>query len=54
MAWKYSKAGRVIGRPDSEGGLYIEGPPTVEDWKSILEDIVDEMVKQAKREAEAR
>jgi len=29
----------------------VEGPLTSEDWKMILEDIVEEMVEQAKREA---
>jgi hypothetical protein len=53
MSWRYSKAGKTMSRPDSESGVYIEGPLTVEDWKLILEDIVNEMVEQAKREAEA-
>lgn len=51
MAWRYSKAGKSIGRPSSEDGFYADGPLTVEDWKAILEDIVNEMVEQAKREA---
>jgi hypothetical protein len=51
MAWRYSQAGKEIGKPDSEYGLHVEGPLTVEDWKSILQDIVEEMAEQAKREA---
>jgi hypothetical protein len=51
MAWRYSKAGKEISRPDSEHGLYIEGPLTTEDWRGILDDIIDEMIAQAQREA---
>jgi hypothetical protein len=51
MTWRYSVAGKEIGHPDSEHGLYVEGPLTVEDWKNILQDIIEEMVEQAKREA---
>lgn len=51
MTWRYSQAGNAIGRPDSAGGLHVDGPLTVEDWKNILQDIVEEIVKQAKREA---
>jgi hypothetical protein len=50
MAWRYSKCGKEIGRPDSERGLYVEGPLTAEDWKVVLQDILDEMLEQAKRE----
>jgi hypothetical protein len=52
MAWRYTKAGKVMDSPDSETGLYIEGPLTVEDWKTVLQDIVDELVEQARREGE--
>jgi hypothetical protein len=52
MAWRYSACGKPIGRPNSEHGFSVEGPLTVEDWKNILEDIVAEMVEQAKREAQ--
>jgi len=54
VTWRYSQAGKEIGRPDSERGLYVEGPLTVEDWKLILQDIIEEMVEQAKREAKER
>jgi hypothetical protein len=50
MTWRYTKAGKVMDRPDSEVGLYIEGPLTVEDWKVVLQDIVDELAEQARRE----
>ena len=53
MAWRYSEAGNAIGCPSSEHGLHVDGPLTVEDWKTILADIVQEMCEQAKREAEA-
>lgn len=51
MTWRYTKAGKEQGRPDSEAGVYVEGPLTVEDWKNLLQDIVEEMAEQAKREA---
>ena len=51
MAWRYTQAGREFGRPSSEHGVHIDGPLTVEDWKDILQDIVEEMAEQAKREA---
>jgi hypothetical protein len=51
MAWRYTRAGKEISRPDSEYGLHVEGPLTADDWKVILQDIADEMVEQAKREA---
>jgi hypothetical protein len=51
MAWRYTKAGKPVSRPDSEHGFVVDGPLTSEDWKEILKDIVDEMVEQAKREA---
>lgn len=41
-----------MGRTSSEDGLHVEGPLRVSDWKNILEDIVEEMIEQAKREAE--
>lgn len=50
MAWRYTKAGKEIGCPSSEHGLHVEGPLTVEDWKAILQDIVEEIVEQSKRE----
>ncbi len=53
MAWRYTKAGKEMSRPDSEAGFSVEGPLTAEDWKAILQDVADEMVEQAKREAEA-
>jgi hypothetical protein len=52
MIWRYTQAGKEMRRPDSEHGFYVEGPLTVEDWKKILEDVVEEMCEQAKREAE--
>lgn len=52
MTWRYTKAGKPISRPDSKSGLCVDGPLTVEDWRAILGDILDEMVEQAKREAE--
>jgi hypothetical protein len=51
MTWRYTQAGMSMGRPSSEDGLHVEGPLTVEDWRLILQDIVEEMVEQAKREA---
>ena len=55
MTWRYTKAGNPIeAAPDSEYGFHVEGPLTVEDWKMILQDIVEEMVEQAKREAQER
>jgi hypothetical protein len=51
VAWRYTEAGREFGRPSSEHGVHIDGPLTVEDWKNILQDIVEEMAEQAKREA---
>lgn len=51
MTWRRTQAGKEMSRPDSEHGFSVEGPITVEDWKNILEDIVDEMTEQAKREA---
>jgi hypothetical protein len=50
VTWRHSQAGKEIGRPDSERGLCVEGPLTVEDWKLILQDIIEEMTEQAKRE----
>jgi len=47
MSWRYSEAGKEIGRPSSEFGLCVEGPLTVEDWKSIMYDILEEMIAQA-------
>lgn len=52
MTWRYTQAGKEHGRPDSERGFCVEGPLTVEDWKKILEDIIEEMVEQAKKEAQ--
>jgi hypothetical protein len=52
MAWRYTQAGKEMRCPSSEDGVYVEGPLRVADWKNILEDIVAEMVEQAKREAE--
>lgn len=52
MTWRYTQAGKEMSRPDSEHGFCVEGPLTVEDWKHVLEDIIEEMVEQAKREAE--
>lgn len=49
--WRYTQAGKGIDRPDSENGLYIDGPLTLEDWKVIVEGILEEMIAQAKREA---
>jgi len=51
MAWRYTAAGKEMCRPSSEHGVFIDGPLTVEDWKVILQDIVEEMAEQAKREA---
>lgn len=51
MTWRYTKAGKEVGRPNSEYGFCVEGPLTVEDWKKILGAILEEMVEQAKREA---
>jgi hypothetical protein len=52
MAWRYTKAGKEMRCPSSEDGVYVEGPLTSDDLKLLLEDIVTEMVEQAKREAE--
>jgi hypothetical protein len=38
-------------RPTSDVGIFVQGPLTVEDWRNILEGIVDEIVEQAQREA---
>ena len=51
MTWRYTQAGREMDRPSSEHGLHVDGPLTVEDWKMILKDIVEELSEQAKREA---
>jgi hypothetical protein len=51
MTWRYTKAGKELGRPNSEHGLSVDGPLTVADWKVIVADILDEMVEQARREA---
>lgn len=51
MAWRYTAAGREVSRPDSERGFSVEGPLTAEDWKAILQDVAEEMVEQARREA---
>lgn len=51
MAWRYTKAGAEVSRPSSEHGIHVDGPLTVEDWKAILGDIVEEIAEQAKREA---
>lgn len=51
MTWRYSKAGKEMGCPSSEYGLYLEGPLTVDDWKNVLANIVEEMAEQVKREA---
>jgi hypothetical protein len=39
MAWRYTRAGKEFDRPNSETGLHVEGPLTVEDWKTIIVDI---------------
>jgi hypothetical protein len=49
--WRYTKAGKDMMRPDSQEGIFISGPLTVEDWKVIVEGILEEMIEQAKREA---
>jgi hypothetical protein len=49
--WRQTDAGREYSRVSSEYGVHIDGPLTVDDWKKILEDIVDEIAEQAKREA---
>jgi hypothetical protein len=54
MAWRYTQAGREVGRPSSEHGFHVEGPLTSEDWKGIIHDIVEEMVEQAKLESERK
>jgi hypothetical protein len=51
MAWAYTEAGNEISCPSSEAGFSVNGPLTVEDWKKILDYIVEEIVEQAKREA---
>ena len=51
MAWRYTQAGKQQDCPSSEHGFCVDGPLTVEDWKLILQDIVEEMVRQAGREA---
>jgi|HubBroStandDraft_2_1064218.scaffolds.fasta_scaffold321283_3 hypothetical protein len=51
MAWRRTQYGKEMPRPNSETGIHVEGPLTSEDWKMLLEDIVDEMIEQAKREA---
>lgn len=50
--WRKTEAGVEYGRPSSERGIFVEGPLTVEDWKVILQDIVEEMTDQARREAD--
>jgi hypothetical protein len=54
VTWRYTQAGKEMGRPDSERGLHVEGPLTAEDWKNILQDVVEEMVEQARREGSDR
>jgi hypothetical protein len=51
MAWKYTKAGRPIDRPDSQRGFWVEGPLTADDWREIVDGILEELIDQAKREA---
>ncbi len=51
MTWRHTKAGNPIDRPSSERGFHVEGPLQASDWALILEDIIDEMIDQAKREA---
>jgi hypothetical protein len=51
MPWRYTKAGQEMDRPTSDVGIFVQGPLTVEDWRNILEGIVDEIVEQAQREA---
>jgi hypothetical protein len=52
MTWRYTKAGKPMSRPNSENGFHVDGPLTVEDWRTILNDILDEMIEQGKREHE--
>jgi hypothetical protein len=52
MAWRYTRAGKEFDRPNSETGLHVEGPLTVEDWKTIIVDILDEIENQTKRDLE--
>jgi hypothetical protein len=49
--WRKTDAGQEYSRASSEYGIHVDGPLTVEDWKHILNDIVEEMAEQAKREA---
>jgi len=50
MAAAYTEAGKEIDRPTKENGIHVDGPLTVEDWKTIVEFILDEMVDQAREE----
>jgi len=50
MAWRYTKAGKEMSRPDSERGVFVEGPLRSEDWMALIEAMIEEMVEQTKRE----
>lgn len=51
MAWRYSTNGQEMERPSAKHGVHIDGPLSTHDLQSIIEDLVLELVDQAKVEA---
>ena len=50
MTWRYSTNGQEMCRPSADG-IIIDGPLSSEDLKRVMEDLLEVIIEQAKKEA---
>ncbi len=54
MSWGRTDAGKEYGRPNSEEGIHVDGPLTLDDWRTVLQGVVEAMLEHAERSFEEK